>query len=82
MQRGDLAFVDPTEHPAAGVVDAMPVVFLVPVPGTYLTFAGDGPALAAELFETCRATVVGALEQLGAQVFVERALTDLDAVSE
>ena len=81
-QRGDLAFVDPAQHPASRIVHAVPVVFLVPVPGAHLALARDGATLAAEFVEGCRATEVGPLHQLVAQVVLELPLPDIDAVGQ
>lgn len=56
-QRGDLALVRPSENPAAGIVDPMPIVLFVPTARTDLPLTGDGPLGGPELLKGRRALV-------------------------
>src|ERR1700682_16237 len=81
-ERGDLSFVGPAEDPPTGVVDAVPVVLLVALPGAHLALASHGPALAGELLKAGRTPVIGPLRELVDEVLTERPVLDLDAVCE
>ena len=77
QQRVELALVGPAEHVPAAVIDAVPVVFLVPPAAAFhLPGLGDRPGHPAELRHRLDAHVVGAPVQLVLQPAGERRVPD------
>ena len=73
LERRDLAGIAPTQHIAAAVVEAVPVVLLMPLARTLdLARARDRPSLAAELVLVCATGQVKALGNFALQPGVVR----------
>ena len=73
FERRDLGFVAPAQHVTAAVVDAVAIVFFVPLAGGLdLPGAGDGAGFAAELVLAGAAGHVEAVRQLALEPGVER----------
>ena len=82
VQRLDLAGVRAAEHPGARVVDASPVVLLVPPAGLDLTLAGDRPVGLLQGRHGGHAHVVGAPVQLGREERRETARLERERVDQ